>query len=98
MTMFNKILVPLDGSELAERALKPALAVAQQAKGQVILLSVATPKQMFLAERARYGLLLPNDSYESSQQELTSYLQTIRDKKVEAGFDVCTRVLDGDPD
>jgi nucleotide-binding universal stress UspA family protein len=97
MIMFNKILVPLDGSELAERALKPALTVAHQAKGQVILLSVSTPKHMVAAERAGYGLLLPNDSFEKSQQELAAYLETIRGNTVEAGFNVCTRVLDGDP-
>lgn len=97
MIMFEKILVPLDGSELAERALNPALKVAQQTGGQVILLSVPTLKNMFVPERIGYGLPGPNDSFEKSRQELTAYLQTILENKVEASLDVCTRVLDGDP-
>ena len=38
--MFNRILVPLDGSELAERALEPALHIARQLKGEIFLLRV----------------------------------------------------------
>lgn len=97
MIVFKKILVPLDGSELAERALYPALTVAQQTRGQVILLSVPILKHVFVTERAGYGLLLPNNSFEKSRQELIAYLQSIRESQEEADFNVCTRVLDGDP-
>ncbi len=41
--MFNKVLVPLDGSELAERALAPAFALARQRPGEVIVLRVPVP-------------------------------------------------------
>jgi nucleotide-binding universal stress UspA family protein len=95
--MFKKILVPLDGSELAECALKPALTVAQESRGQVILLSVPTLKHMFVIDQAGYGLLLPNDSFDESRRELKAYLQTIQENRVEAGLDVRTRVVDGDP-
>ena len=60
--MFDKILVPLDGSELAERALNPALTLAQQVKGEAILLSVPVLKQMFVSGGNGYSLMLPEES------------------------------------
>ena len=44
--MFSKILVPLDGSELAESALMPARAVAQNVHGELLLLSVTPPQRI----------------------------------------------------
>ncbi|MBI3362044.1 MAG: universal stress protein [Chloroflexi bacterium] len=38
--MFNEILVPLDGSELAESALDPALALARKNCAELIFLRV----------------------------------------------------------
>ena len=40
---FNKILVPLDGSELAETALAPALAFAEALSADIVLLRVVVP-------------------------------------------------------
>lgn len=40
---YQKILVPLDGSPLAERALPYARAIAQATKGKIILFAVGTP-------------------------------------------------------
>jgi nucleotide-binding universal stress UspA family protein len=48
--MFNKILVPLDGSALAEQALIPASRIAEQFGAELLLLRVVTP------ERALAGL------------------------------------------
>src|SRR5579859_3676468 len=39
--MFHTLLVPLDGSELAERALPYALSLAAAARGEIILVRVA---------------------------------------------------------
>ena len=41
----RKILVPLDGSPLAERALEPALAIAQAVQSDVTLLRVASGRE-----------------------------------------------------
>lgn len=41
--MYRNILVPLDGSELAERSLKHALEIASAGKGRLILLTVVEP-------------------------------------------------------
>jgi len=43
MFKFKKILVPLDGSEFAERALGPALAIAQPMEAELVLFRVAQP-------------------------------------------------------
>ncbi len=42
-TPYTRLLVPLDGSELGEQALQPALTLAQALSAQVLLLRVATP-------------------------------------------------------
>jgi nucleotide-binding universal stress UspA family protein len=43
--MFNKILVPLDGSVLAEQALAPASRVAERFGSTLLLLRVVTPER-----------------------------------------------------
>ncbi len=43
MFQFKKILVPLDGSEFAESALEPALAIAKAMGAEVVLFRVAQP-------------------------------------------------------
>lgn len=40
---FNKILLPLDGSELAETALAPAVALAEAFSAEIVLLRVVVP-------------------------------------------------------
>ncbi|MAT99526.1 MAG: hypothetical protein CL608_20480 [Anaerolineaceae bacterium] len=40
---FNKILLPLDGSELAEKALAPAVALAETFSAEIVLLRVVVP-------------------------------------------------------
>jgi nucleotide-binding universal stress UspA family protein len=41
--MFKKILVPTDGSEHSERAIRIAIEIAQQSKGSIVGLCVAQP-------------------------------------------------------
>jgi len=43
MSKYQRIVVPLDGSELAERAIAPAVTIAYAMAAEVILLSVVTP-------------------------------------------------------
>lgn len=47
--MFERILVTLDGSPLAETALEPALAMAAQFGGEVVLLRAVVPAEVDLA-------------------------------------------------
>ncbi len=43
MFEYKKILVPLDGSELAERALEPAMQIAEATGAQLVLLRIVPP-------------------------------------------------------
>ncbi len=94
--MFNKVLVPLDGSELAESALDPALTLAQQVKGEVVLLSVPILKHMFVTGRNGYTLMLPEDSLAESEQELMGYLQTIVQDRAHSDVSFRMEVINGD--
>jgi nucleotide-binding universal stress UspA family protein len=47
--MFTRILVPLDGSAPAERALEPAIRLAKHFGGEVILLRVVVPEPVLVA-------------------------------------------------
>lgn len=54
--MFRKILVPLDGSALAEQALGPAMALARAVSAEVVLLrSVTTAQPVFALSSALTG-------------------------------------------
>ena len=44
--MFHKILVPLDGSDLAEQALESAFGLARQFGSEMVLLRVVVPEEI----------------------------------------------------
>jgi nucleotide-binding universal stress UspA family protein len=71
---FNKILVPLDGSELAEAALAPALAFAEALSAGVVLLTVVVP----------LAVKLDPDLYQSvidnGQKVAENYLNSIKSR------------------
>lgn len=94
--MFTKILVPLDGSELAERALSPATTLATPHSGKVILLSVTYLQHMFVEEPEGYGFLLPEDSLAQTRRELTAYLENLRRTRARPELNLLPRVLEGD--
>lgn len=94
--MFNKILVPLDGSQLAERALAPALGMAQHVHGDVLLLRVAMPVRMLVPTDGGYGVLWPDESVDRNHTEGEQYLEAIRTAHAKPEFIVHTAVVDGD--
>ena len=61
MATYRKILVPLDGSELAECALAHAIEIAKAFSAEVVLVSVTETKQ---------GFRVVNDFSQSSEQRL----------------------------
>jgi nucleotide-binding universal stress UspA family protein len=94
--MFKKILIPLDGSELAERALEPALALAEQAGGQVILLSVPVPLH-FSRQLSRISVLHTCQALEKARRELVEYLNSVQKGSSHPGYSLTVLVQDGDP-
>ena len=73
---FNKILLPLDGSELAEKALAPAVALAEAFSAEIILLRVVVP----------LALKLDPDLYQrvidGGQMEANIYLNSIQHRSI----------------
>ena len=69
---FKKILVPLDGSELAEAALAPALAFAEALSADVVLLRVVVPLTIKL-DPDLYQRVIDN-----GQKAARTYLESIQ--------------------
>ncbi len=97
--MFNKILVPLDGSALAERALEPAIRLARQFGGEITLLRVVVPEPVLVALP---GLSpRPYDVYDAElrrdQEEAGAYLSGLKLQWHGAGVAIHAEVLSGTP-
>jgi nucleotide-binding universal stress UspA family protein len=86
--MFKKILVPLDGSQLSQRALEPALALSQETGAELLLVRVPTADTLSFAVS------------EAKQRELDQaallYLETIRTANERPQLNIRTLVLEGD--
>jgi nucleotide-binding universal stress UspA family protein len=94
--MFSKILVPLDGSDLAERALDPAIRLALAENGEIILLSIPYLKHMIMREKAGYGFLMPDDSLDRTHREMSDYLATLQRIKSNPNITMRSQVIEGD--
>jgi nucleotide-binding universal stress UspA family protein len=97
--MFKKILVPLDGSQLATNALPPALALAKGAGGLLILLGVPVYQKQTLppAVTAVYNRLRPPEEKEWVRQRVERYLRSVRQMALGQEIAFETLVIDGDP-
>ena len=100
METYRNILVPLDGSELAECALPHAIKIAKAFSAEVVLVSVTEAKQ---------GFRVVNDPSQSSEQRLIpegtgkleeqaqNYLAKIVKRITTEGVTVATDVEYGNP-
>jgi nucleotide-binding universal stress UspA family protein len=97
--LFNKILVPLDGSQLATNALQPAMFVAKATGGLILLLRVPVYQKTKLPERvtAVYNRLRPPEEKQLVQQRVERYLKSIRQMALGQEIRFETLALDGDP-
>lgn len=91
--MFTKILVPLDGSELAERALTPALTLAQRGAGRLVLIQVPAPDLAALPEVA--GGYIPASLPSVAHDSAVAYLATRQQAYANANVPLQVRVLEG---
>ena len=95
--MYRKILVPLDGSPLAEAALPHALSMAQSYGAELVLLRVPVPH---VAPRPpTIGEMLPDamEQYdEQLYQRIKDYLDHLAARLHESGVPVSTDLRYGD--
>ena len=97
--MFKRILVPLDGSLRAERALAVAARLARRADGTVVLLqAVGIPPEYstylygpYLAQPKVQG----EDVLEAKEAAAKAYIETVRQSDKLAGVKVETKVVVG---
>jgi nucleotide-binding universal stress UspA family protein len=75
---YGRILVPLDGSEFAERALPPALAIAEGMAAELVLCRVAVPVPRTRELTKTPGLY--NDLVTAAYREASLYLENLRGK------------------
>lgn len=95
--MFKKILVPLDGSELAEWALAPALKLAAAAQAELILLRSTIPVYTVMPVVAgEYAWAWPEYAGEQMQTESQEYLRSIQEKYELPGVPLHTMNVEGD--
>lgn len=101
MVPFRNILVPLDGSELAEKAITPAIQLASALAGQddadkppvrLILLRVATPLTLMAADPVLYDEMI-----RMSLDEAQSYLQATAQTLTADPALIETQVVSGSP-
>jgi nucleotide-binding universal stress UspA family protein len=97
--MYAKILVPLDGSELSERALKPAFALAEKFGAEIILLRIALPEETLVSVPPmmpyEYGARPP--AQHQSLEEAEAYLASIKLCQFKSSASVQTQVMIGPP-
>jgi nucleotide-binding universal stress UspA family protein len=92
MIEFKRVLVPLDGSSLSERALPMARALARKFESQIILLRVLdipTPTAPTSHLEVTMGWI--REARQCALQEAQSYLETIQRELDREGFK--TRIL-----
>lgn len=96
--MFQHILVPLDGSTRAERAIPVAARIARASSGEAVLLRVVGPSWEFSPSSAPP---LPSAStqmlIEIERAEASSYLARLATSKEFTGVQTVTEVIAGSP-
>ncbi|MBI5963354.1 MAG: universal stress protein [Chloroflexi bacterium] len=90
--MYKKILVPLDGSQLAEAVLPHAEALAKTEGAEIVLLSVpVTPSLDFLARNPS----LAHKVIEEAEHEVETYLELETAKLAKDGIRVTSIMREG---
>jgi nucleotide-binding universal stress UspA family protein len=91
--MYKHILVPLDGSALAERALAHAAEIAHKFGGEITLIQVIPP--VYAPVTPEMAVIQPVVPLEELQQESGNYLQMRQNELRAEGLVVHQAVIDG---
>ena len=95
--MLQHILVPLDGSDLAERALAPAAQLARATGALLYLARVIPPPAVLGLDEAGYlAAGAYDDLVQAETREVESYLQAVRDRLNAQGIVAHTAQLHGE--
>jgi len=89
--MYKKILVPLDGSELAEKALEHAEKLAETFDAEIILFQVITFKPIYVVAE----LVTPFVVDEKQKEAIERYLTNLAEKLKKRGFKITAMVRTG---
>jgi nucleotide-binding universal stress UspA family protein len=92
--MYNRILVPLDGSELAERILPHVEAIAKATGAEVFLLRTTDPRHGEIAAEAATEARI---WLEADQAQAAKYLEGVAKRLQDAGITTKLVVLVGEP-
>jgi nucleotide-binding universal stress UspA family protein len=105
--MYERILVPLDGTKLAEQAIPYARGMAEKFKSRLTLLRAITTSQEAFREVAAepIGVTAPEmtvgvarNLYEAEAEDARSYLRRIAETFDGSGIEVETEMVEGDPE
>nr|HET6905185.1 universal stress protein [Ktedonobacteraceae bacterium] len=92
--MFQHILVPLDGSARAERAIPVAARIARATGGSIVLLQVVAPQNEYTIYSVQSTIITPEE-VEVTRTHAADYLKAVALKDDLEGVGVHTEVLIG---
>lgn len=95
--MFKKILVCLNGSDLAEQILHYATEIALRFKSKLVLLEVTIPPSLVVDATTGYYHATPVQKIQRSENVARAYLEPQAKMLQQKGLDVEYAVLQGDP-
>jgi nucleotide-binding universal stress UspA family protein len=93
--MLRHILIPLDGSPLAEQILEPAVALGRVMNADYLLLRAVEPLLLVGHDALGYGVVPDLGDPGQQTDEAQIYLDRVADRLREKGLRVRTRVLAG---
>lgn len=92
--VYQKILVPLDGSTAAEKVLRHVLELAREHNAEIVLLRV--PLYAYADESVAAQRLALKTEREQAMAEATKYLNKVRSELMRLGVRVSTVIAEGE--
>lgn len=91
--LFGHILVPLDGSKLAERALEHAVTLATPGATAFTLLQVVVPVSVAPQPYTSTGVAINGENMDQRVHDVEIYLERLRGELAENGFDAAIKAI-----
>ncbi len=88
-TQFKKILAPLDGSPLSERAIEPALLIGRRSNSEIVLVRAPSIDLNLV--------VAPNHSSDRAHAELHTYLNSLQLTYASPDIQLRSQIIEGDP-